>query len=114
MIEKLIASFLSRPGFASIARDEFVRLQEGGHLSAKELETLASELQAKLAGQAEAAQSSLQPLVLGIGKTLRESLDIPSRQEILELTAALKAQQQALGGASAPDSGPATTADSPE
>jgi len=109
VIEKLIASFLSRPGFASVARDEFVRLQEGGHLSAKELETLAAELQSKLAGQAEAAQSSLQPFVLGIGKTLRESLDIPSRQEILDLTAALKAQQQAQGGSGSDPATPDAT-----
>lgn len=93
MIEKVIASLLARPAFSSLAREEFERLQKGGHLSSTELETLTAEIQAKLVSQAEAAKGSLNPLLAGLGKTLRESLDIPSRQEILDLTAALQANR---------------------
>lgn len=98
MIEKLIASLMARPSLSSVARDEFERLKAGGYLDQAELERLAKDLQSKLGGQAEAAKGTLQPLVQGIGQSLREALDIPSRREILELTQALRAAKEAAEG----------------
>ena len=106
VIEKLIASLMARQSFSRVAREEFDRLQAGGYLNHSELEKLAKDLQTKLGDQAESARGALQPLVqplvAGIGQSLREALDIPSRSEILELTRALRA---ARGGASAAQGG---------
>ncbi len=91
MLEKLIAAALTRPALAHrVLRDELDRLREGGYLSEQELDGLRRETLEKLSERLEQARVAVSPLVSGLGESLREALDIPSRSEVRALTEELR------------------------
>ena len=111
MLDKLLAAGLGRPDFIkNLLADELSRLQQGGYGDASELKQLVEERLATLEGQAEQVRGLMLPLLSGVGRSVRESLDLPSRAEILALTQALQEAQQAgvvLAGADSDEPAPA-------
>ncbi len=105
MLEKLVQAALARPAVLTRAvEDELARLETGGYLKREELEKLTAECVGALQQQLERAKSTTLPLVAGLGATLREALDIPSRAEIVALTEALRRAEAARNGPGSPPS----------
>jgi hypothetical protein len=95
MFEQFVAAALGRTGsIRTVVQQELERLRERGYITEDPGE-LTGELLGKLEGQAEQARQTVGPLILGLGSSLRDALDLPSRAEVLALTRALERAEAA-------------------
>lgn len=93
MLEKVILEALGgKRAIEGRVRSELERLLAGGYLKPEEVERIAAESIAALAGRASEAGVKLKPLAAGAAQALRELLDVPSRSELEELRAELRAK----------------------
>lgn len=90
MLEKLVLAACRPSVLRTLVRDELKRLEEGGYVDAADIERAASDGLSALEGRVEQARSALGPAVTGLGRSMREALDIPSRTEVLALTEELR------------------------
>lgn len=92
MLEDVFLTVLNRQGqLKSLVQGEIERLKEKGYLT-EDPEALAAEFLERIEEHASKARETTVPLLKGLGDTLRQALDIPSRTEILALTQALERQ----------------------
>lgn len=97
MIEDLLFSALGQnERMKEFVTGEISRLKAKGYVGEDSKELLA-EVLGRLEDQASKARSSVGPLLQGLGSTLREALDVPSRAEILALTEALNRAEERGG-----------------
>lgn len=95
MLEKVILEALGgKQAIEGRVRAELERLMAGGYLKPEDVERIAAESVAALASRAAEAGVKLQPLAAGAAKAVRDLLDVPSRSELEELRAALRARSE--------------------
>ena len=92
-LEDLMMSFGRADGIKALVLQELERLKAKGYIS-EDPEALAAEVLKQLEGRAEQARSTVSPLLQGLGSTLREAMDSPSRSEILALKEALERHER--------------------
>jgi hypothetical protein len=97
MIEDLLFSALGQnERMKEFVTNEISRLMAKGYVGDDSQELVADVLK-RLEDQAEKARTNVGPLLKGLGSTLRDALDVPSRSEILALTEALKRAEERDG-----------------
>lgn len=96
MLDKLLAAGLGQPDFIkNLLADELSRLEKGGYGDTSDLAKMVEERLAALGGQADQVRGVMAPLLSGVGRSVLEAMDLPSRTEILALTQALQEAKQA-------------------